>query len=155
MNSFSPFFTLSGLLSVLSNRGSDVALQNVDAGSPEPVWTSSLFHVVVSALSIPLIVCFCQFIRPSDFSLKGRRPQFNRRIPWELGPDKKDALGLDVFHKLAIDPLSEATNSSIMSHYVSALGKILTRAETSLTWKSQRTECHCPDYGLRIHRRCC
>ena len=53
MNSFSPFFTLPGLLSVLSNRGSDVALQNVDTGSPEPVWTSSLFHVVVTGTVLP------------------------------------------------------------------------------------------------------
>ncbi|EKM59154.1 uncharacterized protein PHACADRAFT_249407 [Phanerochaete carnosa HHB-10118-sp] len=60
------------------------------------------------------------------------------RKPMALGPRRADAKRLDIFHQYQIDPVKEAMNSLIMSAYVSDMGKIKNRAESQLTWKSQR-----------------
>lgn len=44
----------------------------------------------------------------------------------------------DPFHKLNLDPRSMTTNSSVLSHYVTEMGKIKPRTMTNLTAKSQR-----------------
>ncbi|KAH8105948.1 mitochondrial ribosomal protein S18 [Cristinia sonorae] len=78
------------------------------------------------------------FVRPYDFTLKGRSPNKRYTKPQELGPSAKEAKQTDIFHKLEMDPVHEATNSHLMASFVTKMGKILTRAETNLTWKSQR-----------------
>lgn len=55
-----------------------------------------------------------------------------------LGPPRAEAEQHDVFRQLNIDPVREATNSALMSAFVSEMGKIYSRAETKLTWRSQR-----------------
>jgi len=79
------------------------------------------------------------FIRPHYFShdhrFKGPSPFPKRSL---IGPGSKQAKKQDVFYRLAIDPLQEATNDVLMSSFVSEMGKIKHRAETGLTTKSQR-----------------
>ena len=43
-----------------------------------------------------------------------------------------------MFHQLQIDPLNEALNSRLLSHFVTDMGKIKPRSQTKLTWRSQR-----------------
>ncbi|KAK7682642.1 hypothetical protein QCA50_014442 [Cerrena zonata] len=56
MDTLGLVLTLPALLGLLSNKSNDVALQNVGLGSPEPIWTSSLFHVVVAGTVLPAFV---------------------------------------------------------------------------------------------------
>lgn len=65
-------------------------------------------------------------------------PDATPRRPTALGPRRADAKRLDVFYQHQIDPVKEAMNSLILSAYVSDMGKIKSRAESQLTWKSQR-----------------
>ncbi|OAX44513.1 hypothetical protein K503DRAFT_678718, partial [Rhizopogon vinicolor AM-OR11-026] len=55
-----------------------------------------------------------------------------------IGPGSKQAKKQDVFYRLGIDPLQEASNDVLMSTFVTEMGKIKHRAETGLTTKSQR-----------------
>ncbi|KAG2369592.1 hypothetical protein BDR07DRAFT_1604446 [Suillus spraguei] len=79
------------------------------------------------------------FIRPHYFShdhrFKGPSPFLKRPL---IGPGKKQAKQQDVFYRLGVDPLQEASNDVLMSSFVTEMGKIKHRAETGLTTKSQR-----------------
>ncbi|KAG2152391.1 hypothetical protein BD769DRAFT_1658814 [Suillus cothurnatus] len=79
------------------------------------------------------------FIRPHYFShdhrFKGPPPFSKRPL---IGPGKKQAKQQDVFYRLGVDPLQEASNDVLMSSFVTEMGKIKHRAETGLTTKSQR-----------------
>ncbi|KAG2154937.1 uncharacterized protein EDB93DRAFT_124761 [Suillus bovinus] len=79
------------------------------------------------------------FIRPHYFShdhrFKGPSPYSKRPL---IGPGKKQAKQQDVFYRLGIDPLQEASNDVLMSTFVTEMGKIKHRAETGLTTKTQR-----------------
>lgn len=79
-----------------------------------------------------------QFIKPSDLGFEARTalPHPSKRPL--LGPSVKESKRRDIFHQLGIDPLHESFNSSLLSTYVTGMGKIRGRAETGLTWKSQR-----------------
>lgn len=77
-------------------------------------------------------------MRPGDFSYTGRSKGRPRISLYELGPDAELSKVKDVFHQMNIDPLHEATNTVLVSRFVTRMGKIMTRAETSLTWKNQR-----------------
>lgn len=44
----------------------------------------------------------------------------------------------DMFHRLEIDPVDECMNTSLLSGYVTALGRIKKRADTMLTQRTQR-----------------
>lgn len=58
--------------------------------------------------------------------------------PAALGPRRAEAQRSDVFYQQQIDPLDEAMNSFLMSAFVTEMGKIKSRSETALTWRSQR-----------------
>jgi len=78
------------------------------------------------------------FQKPFDYTYKERT---KGRAPYKLpvlGPSAAESRRLDVFHQLGIDPLHECQNSSLMSHYLTDMGKIPSRAFTKLTWKNQR-----------------
>lgn len=55
-----------------------------------------------------------------------------------LGPSAKVSRRNDVFHQLGIDPLRESFNPTLLSHFVTDMGRVTSRAETKLTWRSQR-----------------
>jgi small subunit ribosomal protein S18 len=60
-----------------------------------------------------------------------------RKRPY-LGPSAKISRRKDVFHQLGIDPLQESLNPALLSHFVTDMGRVMGRAETQLTWRSQR-----------------
>ncbi|KAJ9110197.1 hypothetical protein QFC20_003049 [Naganishia adeliensis] len=55
-----------------------------------------------------------------------------------LGPPAPLAKRSDPFYILDVNPINEAINHKLVSAYITQMGKIKTRAETSLTWKNQR-----------------
>ena len=55
-----------------------------------------------------------------------------------LGPSAKESRRRDVFHQLGIDPLRESFNPTLLSYFVTDMGRVASRAETNLTWRSQR-----------------
>ncbi|WWD17027.1 ribosomal protein S18 [Kwoniella shandongensis] len=55
-----------------------------------------------------------------------------------LGPPKKVAARIDPFHLTKTSPLDHDLNPLFALAFVSPMGKIKGRAETGLTWKSQR-----------------
>lgn len=55
-----------------------------------------------------------------------------------LGPSAKESRRKDAFHQLGIDPLRESLNPALLSHFVTDMGRVLGRADTQLTWRSQR-----------------
>ncbi|KAM6495993.1 hypothetical protein JOM56_008699 [Amanita muscaria] len=78
-------------------------------------------------------------IRPHDLSYKSRSntpPPPRRRAG--VGPPPAQARYNDVFHQFDLDPVSQATNSRLLSLFVSEIGKIYSRQVTGLTMKSQR-----------------
>jgi len=77
-----------------------------------------------------------KFVKPRDFArdTQALRP---RRRPY-LGPTAAESKKRDTFYQLGLDPLNEATNSTLLSYFVSEMGKIRSRAQTGLTWKNQR-----------------
>ena len=77
-----------------------------------------------------------QIARPHDFARPGKGPGYRKRPL--LGPPAAESRRQDIFYQLGLDPLHECQNSTLMSWYVSGMGKIKTRAETGLTWKNQR-----------------
>ncbi|CAL1700911.1 unnamed protein product [Somion occarium] len=79
-----------------------------------------------------------KFIKPSDLGFEARTVTPHPRKRPLLGPSAKESKYRDVFYQLNIDPLHEAFNSKLLSRFVSEMGKIKGRAETNLTWKSQR-----------------
>ncbi|EMD40807.1 hypothetical protein CERSUDRAFT_131096 [Gelatoporia subvermispora B] len=79
------------------------------------------------------------FLKPQDLSFQGIQTQ-RRRFPkpYAVGPDRAEAESSDLFHQLEIDPLAECMNSTLLSYYVTKMGRIQSRAETKLTWRNQR-----------------
>ncbi|KAI0698557.1 ribosomal protein S18 [Cerioporus squamosus] len=79
-----------------------------------------------------------QFTRPRSFS----RAEYDKGRSWTkrplLGPDAATSKELDVFYQRNLDPLKECRNTSLLSRFVTAMGKIRGRSETNLTWKNQR-----------------
>lgn len=70
-----------------------------------------------------------------------RRMRDKNTVPrkfWKIGQSRAQAERNDIFRQHNIDPLHEALNSKLMSDHVTELGKIPSRAETNLTWRSQR-----------------
>ena len=55
-----------------------------------------------------------------------------------LGPPRKEAQKRDMFYQHGIDPLDEYLNSALLSSFVTEMGKIRSRGDTKLTWRSQR-----------------
>ncbi|KAI0796775.1 hypothetical protein C8Q75DRAFT_742196 [Abortiporus biennis] len=80
---------------------------------------------------------FARHLKPHDFVRNDKPPRPYKKRPY-LGPSATESKRRDVFYQLNIDPLHEATNSHLMSRFVSEMGKIQSRAETGLTWKNQR-----------------
>jgi len=58
--------------------------------------------------------------------------------PWDFGLPTKIAKHKDVFHRMGINPLDECLNSTLLSYFVTDLGRIRKRAVTNLTSKTQR-----------------
>lgn len=83
---------------------------------------------------------YAQFVEPIDFSRGARIDTgwMKRRPKYLLGPGRREAERGDIFRQLDIDPVHEATNSRIMSFFVTEMGKIKPRSTTNLTWRSQR-----------------
>ncbi|KAK7695965.1 hypothetical protein QCA50_000604 [Cerrena zonata] len=79
-----------------------------------------------------------RFIKPSDLGFEARTVLRHPSKRPLLGPSVKESKRRDLFHQLGIDPLHESFNSSLLSSYVTGMGKIKGRSETGLTWKSQR-----------------
>lgn len=75
--------------------------------------------------------------RPFDFARPRQTGRARRKRPL-LGPPAAESRRQDIFHQLGLDPLHECQNSTLLSWYVSAMGKIKSRAETGLTWRNQR-----------------
>jgi small subunit ribosomal protein S18 len=70
--------------------------------------------------------------------MKGRtKKPITLKRPY-LGPSAKESRRKDVFHQLGIDPLRESFNPTLLSHFVTDMGRVASRAETQLTWRSQR-----------------
>jgi len=76
-----------------------------------------------------------QFLKPTD--LLPHEDPFRRKRAL-LGPGSAESRQNDWFYQLGIDPLDEATNSRLLSYFVTDMGKIKGRAETKLTWRNQR-----------------
>ncbi len=76
-----------------------------------------------------------QFLKPTD--LLPREDPFRRKRAL-LGPGAAESRRNDWFYQLGIDPLDEATNPRLLSYFVTDMGKMKSRAETKLTWRSQR-----------------
>ncbi|KAI0663313.1 hypothetical protein C8Q70DRAFT_507179 [Cubamyces menziesii] len=80
-----------------------------------------------------------QFVQPRDFSREVYMSKHSVRTRRPLlGPDASTSRYLDVFYQSNIDPLNECQNSTLMSRFVTTMGKIKGRNETNLTWKNQR-----------------
>jgi len=78
-------------------------------------------------------------LHPTEFS-RARRVVTPRIIPkkWDLGLPTRRARFNDIFYQLGIDPVDECMNGALLSHFVTRMGRVQTRAETRLTMKSQR-----------------
>lgn len=79
-----------------------------------------------------------QFVQPKRFSRDEYYKYQWRSKPFILGPDAGASRYKDIFHQLKLNPLHESQNSSLMSYFVTHMGKIKRRSETQLTWKNQR-----------------
>ncbi|WOO81211.1 30S ribosomal protein S18 [Vanrija pseudolonga] len=55
-----------------------------------------------------------------------------------LGPPKRIAKQIDPFYIRKANPVDHALNPLMAGAFINPIGKILSRAETGLTWKSQR-----------------
>lgn len=61
-----------------------------------------------------------------------------------MGPNHAKALKTDYFLNIptadgkGINPLNEYLNPELLSHFVTNMGKIMSRSQTQLTWKNQR-----------------
>ncbi|KZT19281.1 hypothetical protein NEOLEDRAFT_1173152 [Neolentinus lepideus HHB14362 ss-1] len=77
-------------------------------------------------------------LNPDRFTVKAFEQERIPPRPYRVGPDAKTSRHNDAFYQLGIDPLDECTNVTLLSHFVSDMGKIRSRASTGLTWRSQR-----------------
>lgn len=55
-----------------------------------------------------------------------------------LGPGSRVSHEQDPFIQLDIDPVREFENVGLLNHFMTRMGKIKTRLETKLSWRSQR-----------------
>ncbi|OXG13313.1 ribosomal protein S18, partial [Cryptococcus neoformans Tu401-1] len=80
-----------------------------------------------------------QFTAPQAFTQESIYPTA-RPLPRPplLGPPKKIAVKLDPFYITKTNPLVHDMNPNFAYEFVNPMGKIRSRAETGLTWKSQR-----------------
>lgn len=94
-------------------------------------------HVRSQAIFFLQVLIFpsIQFLKPTD--LLAREDPFRRKRAL-LGPGAAESRRNDWFYQLGIDPLDEATNPRLLSYFVTDMGKVKSRAETKLTWHSQR-----------------
>jgi len=79
-------------------------------------------------------------VAPHDFTAPnlfdpGQKPRPKDPL---LGPRKNEAVKSDPFVLSGTSPLDHAYNPHISLAFVNRLGRIKSRAETGLTWKSQR-----------------
>jgi len=78
------------------------------------------------------------WVSPHNYTYENRsRPQKSTKR-YAVGPSAKASKDADVFYQAGIDPLAECMNTTLMSYFVTEMGKIKGRAETKLTWRSQR-----------------
>jgi len=77
-------------------------------------------------------------VTPGIFTMQSRIKKHIRLKRPYLGPSAKVSCRKDVFHQLGIDPLRESLNPALLSHFVTDMGRVVSRAETQLTWRSQR-----------------
>src|SRR5579863_3199411 len=82
-----------------------------------------------------IFISSIQFLKPTDLLV--REDPFRRKRAL-LGPGAAESRRNDWFYQLGIDPLDEATNPRLLSYFVTDMGKVKNRAETKLTWRSQR-----------------
>jgi len=61
-----------------------------------------------------------------------------RRKVTVVAPGPEAAIPQDSFHQLNLDPRDFTTNSTVLSYFVTEMGKIKPRTQTRLTSKSQR-----------------
>jgi small subunit ribosomal protein S18 len=102
-------------------------LRNISVYVPERC-SSFFFRMLIFIPSI-------QFLKPTDLLV--REDPFRRKRAL-LGPGAAESRRNDWFYQLGIDPLDEATNPRLLSYFVTDMGKVKSRAETKLTWRSQR-----------------
>ncbi|KAL7423834.1 hypothetical protein Q5752_001418 [Cryptotrichosporon argae] len=78
-------------------------------------------------------------VRPYDFAVDpASAPRKPPARPPLLGPPARLARRIDPFHLSSASPLAYALNPSFVHSFTNHLGKIKTRAQTGLTWASQR-----------------
>lgn len=61
-----------------------------------------------------------------------------RRRAAVVAPGPEAAIPQDSFHQLNLDPRDFTTNPTVLSYFVTEMGKIKPRTQTRLTSKSQR-----------------
>lgn len=85
-----------------------------------------------------------QHYEPSTFNIETYTSHSGRRVKPLLGPSRADAVKIDLIHQLQLHPghpsLSDDSykNPPMLSHYLTEMGKIKTRALTGFTRRSQR-----------------
>ncbi|KZO97966.1 hypothetical protein CALVIDRAFT_49259 [Calocera viscosa TUFC12733] len=76
---------------------------------------------------------------PSELGTGAREAQPRiKRAPPRLGPRKRIAMRTDPFYLNAIEPMNEWQNAELLSDFLLETGMIKKRAESRLTWRSQR-----------------
>ncbi|KAF9247346.1 hypothetical protein BU15DRAFT_39462 [Melanogaster broomeanus] len=79
------------------------------------------------------------FIRPHFWSHEHRfKKQRQNLIRPAVAPGRREALEHDVLHYHGIDPLWETSNPSLLSSFVTVMGKIKPRSANRITTKTQR-----------------
>jgi small subunit ribosomal protein S18 len=79
-----------------------------------------------------------QFLQPGDLRLASRTFRRPPPAPPHLGPSASASRARDPFHQLALDPAWEYKNATLLAAFQTDMAKILPRAQTRLTWRSQR-----------------
>ena len=87
----------------------------------------------------PQILSFpCQVINPVDLTYQTRTYQQKRSNKPNVAPRSSICRHSDPFYQLDLDPRDFTANTVVLSQYLSEMGKIQSRAYTSLTAKNQR-----------------
>ncbi|TFL05895.1 hypothetical protein BDV98DRAFT_579995 [Pterulicium gracile] len=71
------------------------------------------------------------------YQSRAQTPPIRKRRP-TLGPGASESKYRDLFHQLNTDPLEHCLNSSLLSYFVSEMGRIHPRSNTGLTRQNQR-----------------
>jgi ribosomal protein S18 len=125
----------------LGRNGRGIETTRADPPSPPPpsaclvdVFALTRLYPSSNATSSSL-----QIVEPEAFRLRSAFAREPPRPPRAiLGPSKQDAQLIDPFFRLAISPLHEYKNARLLCSFTTDTGRIKGRAETGLTWKSQR-----------------